>query len=169
MLLRTRRYWDNNEYNNCISARVVFCAGARGCQANHGVSLEAKNDMVLHKICGCHFCPQIFDVTKSKRLEYRDMSIWYQLFKSMIRSLFVRYEPHEKSIPNIFNGCWSDSATQGGVRRHHVDVYGAFWRVPMIWRTVIMVEHICEIRHLSFHGTDLTIIHALFNHCCVYW
>ena len=48
------------------------------------------------------------------------MSIWYQLFKSMIRSLFVWYEPHEKSIPNIFNGCcawrWSDSATQGGVR-----------------------------------------------------
>ena len=47
------------------------------------------------------------------------MSIWYQLFKSMIRSLFVWYEPHEKSIPNIFNGCcawrWSDSATQGGV------------------------------------------------------
>ena len=37
----------------------------------------------------------------------------------MIRSLFVWYEPHEKSIPNIFNGCcawrWSDSATQGGV------------------------------------------------------
>ena len=37
----------------------------------------------------------------------------------MIRSLFVWYESHEKSIPNIFNGCyawrWSDSATQGGV------------------------------------------------------
>ena len=47
------------------------------------------------------------------------MSIWYQLFKSMIRKLFIWYEPHEKSIPNIFNGCcawrWSDSATQGGV------------------------------------------------------
>ena len=29
------------------------------------------------------------------------MSIWYQLFKSMIRSLFIWYEPHEKSIPNM--------------------------------------------------------------------
>ena len=71
--------------------------------------------MVLHKICGCHFCPPIFDLTKR-----------YQLFKSMIRSLFVWYEPHEKSIPNIFNGCcawrWSDSATQGGVMSGHAEL-----------------------------------------------
>ena len=44
----------------------------------------------------------------------------------MIRSLFVWYEPHEKSIPNIFNGCcawrWSDSATQCGVSRISAEV-----------------------------------------------
>ena len=44
----------------------------------------------------------------------------------MIRSLFVWYEPHEKSIPNIFNGCcawrWSDSATQcGGYRSPYLE------------------------------------------------
>ena len=39
-----------------------------------------------------------------------------ELYKIMIRSLVVWYQPHEKSIPNIFNGCcawrWSDSVTQ---------------------------------------------------------
>ena len=30
----------------------------------NGVSWEAKNNMVLRKICGCHFCPLIFDKTK---------------------------------------------------------------------------------------------------------
>ena len=32
------------------------------------VSLEVKNSMVLHKICGCHFCPAIFDPTKRWQL-----------------------------------------------------------------------------------------------------
>ena len=38
---------------------------AQGCRQTNGVNREAKNNMVLYKICGCHFCPLSFYPTKS--------------------------------------------------------------------------------------------------------
>ena len=38
--------------------------------------------------------------------------IWYQLFKSIVRSFITGFDPDEKSIPNIFKGCCSVALTQ---------------------------------------------------------
>ena len=65
-LLRTLwwRYWDNNgllfaflRMSSSVQVRVVA-------RQTNGASWEVKNDMVLHKICGSHFCPPIFNLTK---------------------------------------------------------------------------------------------------------
>ena len=69
------------------------------------------------------------------------MSVWSKLFKSMIRSLFVWYEPHEKSKPNIFNGCcawrWSDSVTQGGVKYLGVLLSDKYGTLSSQWKAHI--------------------------------
>ena len=55
---------------------------------------------------------------------------------------------------------WVNNGEAGDLRRRraHYDVtvmiYEIFGRGLMIWRPFIMAEHICEISHLGFHGTD---------------
>ena len=117
MHVNAREKWTPHNFLAC-----TFFSFQQGCSTNDNTWNKAS---IVKNITKTSYDVMHVGQGMSNEVSYRppDMidhrTLDDKLFKSMIRSLFIWYEPHEKSIPNILNGCcawrWSDSATQGGV------------------------------------------------------